>query len=146
MWLMKSRKMPQGLDPEKILKEQHDSIARIYLRKDEIVETHLLPTFYNGERVMNVIERIKEIRPKGLLLVLVLTDARSVVTWSGLKAVFSRSAVNYSMARAYVFQTYSQFFLARLGKFIVQPKTPMRFFKSRARAEAWLSTFQGHGI
>ena len=137
---------PRGLPSNKILSEHSDQFSRIYMRSDEIVEVHLLATYYNGERVSAVIRKIKEHNTRPRLLVLVITEARSMVTYSGMKTVFSPSAVNYSMARAYVFQTYVQFFLARFGKFIVRPKTPMRFFKHRSSAETWLSTFQGQGI
>jgi hypothetical protein len=136
----------RGLPLEKVLSEHHDAVSRIYLRSDDIVEVHLLATYYNAERVLGVIDRIKQLNANQRLFVLVITDVRSMVTASGMKAVFSPTAVHYSMARAYVFQTYTQFLLARLGKFIVKPKTPMRFFRHRRSAETWLSSFQGYGM
>jgi hypothetical protein len=136
----------RGLSPQKIISSHENEISRIFVRNDEIVEVHLLATYYNAARVMGVIDHIKAVKDRPRLLVLVVSEPRSMVTYSGMKAVFSPSAVNYSMARAYVFQTYIQFLLARLGKFIVRPKTPMRFFRFREDAEKWLSAFQGYGM
>lgn len=136
----------RGLPLHRVISEYADDVSRIYLRTDDIVEVHLLATYYNAARVNAVIERIRQLHNRPRLLVLVITEPRSMVTVSGMKAVFASSAVNYSMARAYVFQTYIQFFLARFGKFVIRPKTPMRFFRTRAAAETWLSSFQGHGI
>jgi hypothetical protein len=124
----------------------NDDRAKIFLRDDEIVEVHLRPGRYNAEKVLGVIDKILQHTNRPKILVLVVTTPRSMVTFSGLVAVFSKPAVRYSMAKAYVFQTNVQFFLAHLGKLIFKPKTPIRFFRERAQAESWLRSFVGFGL
>jgi hypothetical protein len=67
-------------------------------------------------------------------------------TLSGIRAVLSKPGTDYSAAKAYVFQTRLQFFLAHVGKRIFKPQIPIRFFRDRSDAETWLSTFQGYGV
>lgn len=123
-----------------------DGSAAILLRTDQVVEVHLRAGRYNAAKVLGVIDKIVELNPREKILVLVITTSRSMVTYSGLVAVFSRPAVNYSMAKAYILQTRIQFFLAHLGKRIFRPSKPIRFFKTRHEAETWLKSFMGYGI
>jgi hypothetical protein len=116
------------------------------MRSDHITEVHLFPGVYHGKKVLGVVEKIKAMSKRKHLLVLVITDRRSMSTLSGIKAVLSKPGTEYSAAKAYVFQTNLQFLLAHLGKSIFKPQIPIRFFKNRASAETWLSTFQGFGI
>jgi hypothetical protein len=129
-----------------IISEYRDAWAEIYFRSDDIIEVHLLPGLYNSKKVLGTIDKIKELSGKSNLLVLTATNKRSMVTYSGIQAVFSKPAMNYSMAKAYLFHNSVQFFLANIGRFIFQPKTPIRFFKNREDAETWLSSFRGYGI
>jgi hypothetical protein len=126
---------------------QHDhEWAKIHFRDDSIVEVHLLPGLYNGEKVLSIIDKIKELSDEPLLLVLTITDRHSMVTYSGIQAVFSKPAVIYSIAKAYLFHNRMQFFLANVGRLIFRPKVPIRFFKNREDAEKWLGSFRGYGM
>jgi hypothetical protein len=120
--------------------------ADISFRSDEIVEVRLLAKAYSKQKVTSVIDKIKELSGRESLLVLIITDPKSTVTFDGIKAVFSKSAISYSVAKAYVFHTRLQFFLARAGHFVFKPKTPIRFFNDKTKAETWLSSFQGYGM
>jgi hypothetical protein len=136
----------RGLPAEKVVLEYKDRYSHIYMRSDNIAEVHLFPGIYYGTKVNTVIERIKVMSKTNHLLVLVITHKGSMSTLSGIKAVLSKPGTNYSAAKAYVFQTPVQFFLAHLGKRIYSPQIPIRFFKDRAAAETWLNSFQGYGI
>ena|ERR1041384_7271914 len=129
-----------------IIAAYEEEWANIYFRSDDIVEVHLLPGVYNGKKVMHVIDRIKILSGKSKLLVLTITDRRSMSTYSGVRAVFSKPAVDYSMAKAYLFHNKMQFLLANLGRWIFRPTIPIRFFRDREAAETWLSTFRGYGL
>ena len=136
----------RGLPTEKVVNTHISQESHIYIRSDNIAEVHLLPGIYHGERVKGVIEKIKTMTPNKQLLVLVITDKRSMSTLSGIKAVLSKPGTNYSVAKAYVLQTPIQFLLAHIGKRMFRPQIPIRFFKERTEAETWLSSFQGYGI
>ena len=136
----------RGLPADKVVKQFIDQHSHIYLRSDNIAEVHLLPGLYHGPKVKGVIEKIKTMSSSKHLLVLVITDKRSMSTLSGIKAVLSKPGTNYSAAKAYVLQTPVQFLLAHIGKRIFTPQIPIRFFKKREDAEVWLSSFQGYGI
>ena len=41
-----------GVPIDKVLAEHHFKWARIYLRNDDVVEVHLHPGKYNGEKVL----------------------------------------------------------------------------------------------
>jgi hypothetical protein len=129
-----------------IIAEYKEEWANLYFRSDDIVEVHLLPGVYNGTKVLHVIERIKALSGKSKLLVLTITDRRSMSTYSGVKAVFSKPAVDYSVAKAYLFHNKLQFFLANVGRLVFRPTIPIRFFKSRETAETWLHSFRGYGM
>jgi hypothetical protein len=135
-----------GVPSDKILSEHHHPWARIYIRTDDVVEVHLHPGRYNSEKVLGVIEEIKRLKNKQQLLILTIPHKRSMSTLSGVKAVFSKPGVDYSMAKAYVFPSYLQYIIARAGRLYFRPTTPMRFFRNRETAESWLKTFQGYGI
>jgi hypothetical protein len=139
-------KGPRGLPVELVLSQFEDKVSHIYMRKDGITEVHLFPGVYDGKKVLAVVERIKIMSERKHLLVLVITDKRSMSTLSGIKAVLSKPGTDYSAAKAYVFQTRLQFLLAHAGKRLLKPQIPIRFFKDREGAETWLSTFQGFGI
>jgi hypothetical protein len=136
----------RGLPSEKVVLKYIDQHSHIYLRNDNIAEVHLFPGIYHGSKVKGVIEKIKTMSTNKHLLVLVITDKRSMSTLSGIKAVLSKPGTNYSVAKAYVLQTPVQFFLAYIGKRVFTPQIPIRFFKKREEAETWLSTFQGYGV
>jgi len=135
-----------GLPFDKIVAEHHHQWARIYLRTDDVVEVHLFPGKYNSEKVLGVVEEIKRLKNKPHLLILTLPHRLSMSTWSGVKAVFSKPGVDYSMAKAYVFPSYLQYIIAKAGRWYLRPVSPMRFFRKREQAEAWLKSFQGYGI
>ena len=120
--------------------------ADVYFRDDRITEVHLRAAYYNRGRVDGVIQDILRLSGHDNLLVLVVTHARSMVTPGGLSAVFAKDAVDYSMAKAYVFHNGLQFFLARLGRRLFRPKRPIRFFRSRGEAETWLHSLMGYGL
>jgi hypothetical protein len=130
----------------KILAEYNHEWAKIFFRDDDIVEVHLQPGLFNDVKVLGIIDMIKERQSKPDLFVLTVTNRKSMVTYSGLKAVFSKPALNYSIAKAYLFHNKMQFFLANLGRLIFRPKIPIRFFKSMKEAETWLSSFRGYGM
>jgi hypothetical protein len=130
----------------KILSEHKDEWTTIYFRDDDIVEVHLFPGLYDSKKVLGAIEKIKALSHTSNLLVLTVTDRHSMVTFSGIQAVFSKPADNYSIAKAYLFHSRTQFFLANAGKLFFRPKTPIRFFKDRKEAEKWLYNFRGYGV
>ena len=134
-----------GSRPE-ITDSYKDDLCSVLVRADNIVENHLCPAFYTGERVLGVIEKIRKTGNRPKLLVLALSHHRSMISYTGLQAVFSQEAISYSMAKAYVLRSYTQSVIAHVSRFVFKPKTPIRFFKTQQKAETWLSTFQGYGI
>jgi hypothetical protein len=129
-----------------VLSEYKYKWADIFFLEEEIVEVHLLPGWYNAEKVLGTIDKIKSLSDRSVLLVLTVTNKKSKVTWSGFRAVFSKTAQDYSIAKAYLFHNRMQFFLANIGRIIFRPEIPIRFFKDKKEAFVWLSTFRGYGV
>src|SRR5205814_8004893 len=107
---------------------------------------HLLPGWYNAKKVLGTIDKIRELSGRHVILILTVTNKKSMVTWSGFKAVYSKPSLNYAVAKAYLFHTRMQFFLANLGRLIFRPEIPIRFFRDKNTAATWLSSFGGYGV
>ena len=123
-----------------------DEWAEILVRDDLITEVHLKPGSYDRSHVERIINRIKELKKSNQLLVLILAHKKSSVTLDGIRGLFSRDSLTYSVAKAYVIYKPFHFFLAKACMFIYEPSTPIRFFNNRDEAEAWLTRLIGYGL
>jgi hypothetical protein len=138
--------MPGARPAQHVIATHRDEWAEVRVRNDHIAEVHLYGRGYNRAIVSKVIDKVRSMHPSEHLLVLILAHPKSSIDPGGIHGLFSRKSLTYSVAKAYVCQKPIHFFLARIALSVYQPKMPIRFFRERAEAEAWLSSFAGYGI
>jgi hypothetical protein len=130
----------------RIVSRSTDEWADIIVRDDRLVEVHLCPRGYSRANVDQIIGKIKEMQSATQLLVLILADKKSSINLGGIRGLFSRRSLSYSVAKAYVIQKPVHFLLSKICLALFQPKTPIRFFKDRREAESYLKGFVGYGL
>jgi hypothetical protein len=131
---------------QQVVASESDEWADIRLRDDHIAEVHLRPRGYNRNTVSGIIDKIRSLQDHNQLLVLILAHPDSSIDLSGIKGLFSRKSLSYSVAKAYVIHKPVHFLLAKACLALYRPRMPIRFFKRREEAEAWLGCFVGYGI
>jgi hypothetical protein len=117
-----------------------DELAEILVRTDGIVEVQLRSKEYNKEIIGTIIATIKRLSADAQLRILVIAAERSQITLDGVKSLFSKEALSYSIAKAYVIKKNSHFVLAKVCMLLYQPTTPIRFFSTQKEAENWLQS------
>jgi hypothetical protein len=123
-----------------IPQSQKVPINSIHQRPDYIIEIGLQPIEYGKEEVQTVISQVKKVAGNRPMLLLIEAADRSTVTWSGIRALFSKESIAYSLGKAYVVHNWFHFLLAQCYLMVLQPITPLRFFRKKAPAETWLKS------
>jgi hypothetical protein len=124
----------------KILNRHTDEFAEILVREDHLVEVQLKGREYNKAKIDAVIATIRQLTPAESLLVLIIAHDRSAITLDGIKELFSKEALSYPIAKAYVIRKNAHFVLAKVCMLVYQPVTPIRFFSRQSEAEDWLKS------
>lgn len=123
-----------------------DEWADIFIRPDQIAVVHLKPKSYSRITVNLIIDRVRSMQRTEKLLVLILAHPESSVNYGGIRSLFSKKSLTYSVAKAYVLYKPHHFILSKMCMAVFRPRTPIRFFRNRPEAETWLSSFTGYGI
>ena len=105
-----------------------------------------MPRGYSRKTVNQIIDKIREMQGHEKLVVLILSHPKSSVDLSGIRSLFSRKSLSYSVAKAYVISKPIHFILAKICIAIYKPKMPIRFYRRREEAETWLSSLVVFGI
>jgi hypothetical protein len=127
-------------EPVRILTEHKDARCAIRLREDYIVEVRLQPMLYKKPDVEYIISTINNITANKAMLVLVVTENGSDITFDGIKVLFSKDSLSYPIAKAYYIRKKLHFFLSRICMLLYRPATPIKFFNDEAAAEKWLKS------
>src|ERR1043165_5214104 len=117
--------MPHRSITPKVIATHADEWADVRLRDDHVAEVHLFGRGYNRTTVGKVIDKVRSMHPSEHLLVLILAHPKSSIDLGGIRGLFSRKSLTYSVAKAYVCHKPIHFFLARIAMSVYQPKMPI---------------------
>ena len=124
-----------------ILKESKNNLCHIVLRVDGILQVSTMNDVeYGKEEATEVIKSILKIAETKQYHILILSGKDSNVTIESMKLISSPIAMSYAIAKAYVIDSLPQKLMANFYLKVLNPKKPVKFFKTQTDAESWLKS------
>jgi hypothetical protein len=120
------------------------SFFEVFINEDRLLTVEALNEMeYGAKEVEEIVNNINILSGNLKYLVLIVAGEHSSITYDALKTLAKPEAMKYAFAKAYVIHSVPQRLMSHFYMHFFKPKIPIKFFKKRAEAEAWLMTNYG---
>jgi hypothetical protein len=122
-----------------IVKESRHPYFSVYLNGNRVLVIEAAADMeYERHHVDLIIDTVREFAGSLKHLVLIEAGEHAAIGYEGLKSLAKPEAFSYAHAKAYVIKTLSQRLMANFYMKFFRPDIPVKFFRKRQEAEAWL--------
>jgi len=120
-------------------KYELDEMCSIYVGS-KFLEVNLYGGTFDVPTVDRILAKIEKYTFGRKFLTVINCDPSASTTFKAIKRMGKPSAMQYTIAKAYVISTMHQRVMANLYLLLFKPEKPVKFFKSVDAAKEWLST------
>ena len=126
--------------PDPSSKYKIDELCSLYIGK-KFLEINLHDGLFDVPTVERILHKIDEYTAGKQFLTVINCEPSAKTTFKAIRRMGKPSAMQYTIAKAYVIRTFHQKIMADIFLLLFKPKKPVKFFRDVEKAKQWLTDF-----